>query len=331
MKAKGVLKALGKVAIAGLIAFLALTAFCLVYYNLPSHAKSPDGSTDFRWEPKVFYSRATEGFAWGRTNNEGFADAHDLEEGAQVGVLIMGSSQMEGFNVDQKDTAAYLLGEMLGDKTVYNIGVSSHTFCMCCGNLEAALSSYRPQTVVIETNVCVFSDPLLEAVINGTVKEVDSHTEGLLGLLQRNQYLRLLYSQFSNYREKKAADEEEDASSESKLNDPQLLAGVLSKIGSIAEANGAKLVILYHPGTELNPDGSLKLTGSEPAAAQFAELCPQYGIVFLDLSERIMEGYERESKLPYGFANTPVGSGHLNKYGHKMIAEELFKTISEAS
>lgn len=333
MKAKRALRVIGRVAVSGALAFLALTAFCLLYYNVPSHTENADGSTDFKWEPGVFYSRGTEGFASGRTNNEGFVNTFDYNDDTHIDVLIMGSSQMEGFNVSENETTAARLDEMLGGGTAYNIGISSHTFSMCCGNLEAALEKYRPSYVVIETGTCVFSERSLQAVIDGAVKDLDSKAGGLLGLLQRNQYLRLLYSQFTNYRDK-AANAPVDADEMPKgsiINDAGLLSLLLKKISDTARAHGSTLVILYHPGTALAQDGSLELTGSEDAASQFAELCPEYGIIFLDMSERFISEYERGYILPYGFANTPVGSGHLNKYGHEMIAEELYKIVSEAS
>ena len=43
-----------------------------------------------------------------------------------------------------------------------------------------------------------------------------------------------------------------------------------------------------------------------------------------------VEEYENEAVLPYGFTNTSIGSGHLNKNGHAMIAESLYEIIKEA-
>jgi len=40
-----------------------------------------------------------------------------------------------------------------------------------------------------------------------------------------------------------------------------------------------------------------------------------------------MREYEEKNVLPYGFWNTLPNAGHLNKDGHRMVAEELGKVI----
>ena len=40
-----------------------------------------------------------------------------------------------------------------------------------------------------------------------------------------------------------------------------------------------------------------------------------------------MELYKTRHILPYGFLNTKVGYGHLNRYGHEVIAKRLAKEI----
>ncbi len=39
--------------------------------------------------------------------------------------------------------------------------------------------------------------------------------------------------------------------------------------------------------------------------------------------------YEQNHILAHGFINTAVGEGHLNKYGHKAIAEAVAAVIKE--
>ena len=41
------------------------------------------------------------------------------------------------------------------------------------------------------------------------------------------------------------------------------------------------------------------------------------------------ELFETENKLAHGFANSALGEGHLNQYGHREIAEEIANTIKE--
>lgn len=333
---KKVFKGLCKIALSGILAFIVLTAFCIFYYNVPVRAENKDGSTDYKRIPNAFYSRATEGFAYGKTNNEGFVELIDYDENTPpIDVLIIGSSHMEGLEVALKDSVTGVLGRQ---KTVYNLGTSGHTFITCCGNLEAAAKKYRPKYIVMETGDCLFSDSTLTEAVNGTTPEIPAQTGGIVGLLQRNQYLRLVYAQIGNYMGNSdneqngdtgnAAPAEEEKTDDRKSND-ELLSALLQKISAIARQYNSKLIIVYHPGTFVRNDGSLYLTGNKTAADQFGKACRSNGIYYLDLSDRFTREFKENHRLPFGFANTPVGLGHLNKYGHAMMADELYKLISE--
>lgn len=327
---------IGKFLLAGVLAFIVLTAFSYLYYNIPVHYEAADGATDYKWEPKVFYSRGTEGFAWGRTNNDGYANMFDYNEETEIDVLIMGSSHMEAFQVGMNESTAGRLSEMLADDTVYNIGVSGHTFLNCIGNLEAAIKKYQPEKyVIIETQRISFSDDELMQAVNGTIAELPSHATGLVGLLQKNPYMRLVYKQARPLLTRVAQDDETSENIDSALteksytkNNEQLLNKVLQKINKSVKNGGAQLIIVFHPGTKIEADGTLLLTGDENSQ-RFQELCESNGIIFLDMGSEFMAEYTENHVLPYGFSNSSVGKGHLNKYGHAMVADELYKLISE--
>jgi hypothetical protein len=53
------------------------------------------------------------------------------------------------------------------------------------------------------------------------------------------------------------------------------------------------------------------------------------GVLFVDMTGVFISAYNTRRDLPYGFLNTAVGVGHLNKNGHAIIAVELFKRIQE--
>ncbi|MBQ6906783.1 MAG: hypothetical protein IJR79_02415 [Clostridia bacterium] len=323
------IKKICKIFISGVFAFLILTAFCYFYYNVPVHKNNTDGSTDYKWEPNVFYSRGTEGFASGRTNNEGFVNVLDYNSETPIDILIMGSSHIQAFEVPIRQSTTSRLQE-LTDKNVYNIGVSSHGFSTCCCNLEAAAEKYEPSYIVIETGTCFFSEDTLNGVISGTLAEIPAHTGGIAAKLQKNQFLRLLYAQVVNYNKKQpAAEEDAVVKDTAEKNNEELLTKVLEKVKETATNHDAKIIIAYHPPVAVNSDATLIIGGNRAAEEQFAKTCKENDIYFLNMNERFAEEYEKSYILPYGFINTTVGSGHLNKYGHKMMAEELYKIILE--
>lgn len=322
-----------KAIIAGCLAFAVLTGFCVFYYNIPVHTPNDTGATDYKWTPNTFFSRGTEGFAWGRTNNEGFVNAIDYQQGMPIDILIMGSSHMEAFHVGQKKSTAGRLEAALPDMTTYNIGVADHPFLVCSCNLNAALETYHPQGyVVIETSRIAFSNAELQSAMDGTVPELADRSSGILSFLSGNQYLRLMLRQLRGFMGQNE-DDEDVASSGSEQEaagdapSEALLDELLAKMSGACRDEGVQLIIMYHPTTGVDADGSLLLPDDASVRASFDALCQENGVIFLDMTERFEEEYVINHVLPHGFINSSIGSGHLNEYGHEMIADELLQII----
>lgn len=327
---KKVFVSIGKIILSGILAFIILTAFSFFYYNTPVSCASADGATDYKWESDKFYSRATEGFGIGKTNNEGYVNTFDYSEQTEVDVLVMGSSHMEGYQLATDETAASVLNSLLPDKTVYNIGVSGHQFLICANNLEAATNKYQPsEYVVIETSSIDFINDDLQKAIDGTVAELADNSNPILDLLQKNQYLRLAYVQLNNFATRKSSGEGYKADNPPQTNDKTLLDEILFKMENTVSQSGAKLIILYHPGTIISADGEMQFPDNEDTVKAFEALCIKNNILFLDMRDRFLQEYNDSYTIPYGFSNSSVGSGHLNKNGHAMIAQELYELISE--
>lgn len=234
---------------------------------------------------------------------------------------------MLGMNVNMKDNAAWLIGNISG-RTVYNIGMPSHFLARCASNLKNALAKYNPsEFVVIETGSINLSAEELTEIIDGTVSKYLPVKRGkILSLLRENNFLNLLHKQLGN----PLADIDMLKSNALHYDGKDrdiALQQVLEMMGNIASEAGTKLIIAYHPSVSLNHDGTLSITGNPDYAEKFAELCSQNGIYFLNMSDRFMKEYAENHILPYGFINTSVGKGHMNKYGHKMFAEEIYSLI----
>lgn len=320
-----------KAAFSGLIAFTGLTVFCLIYFNVPIRQATAEGATDYSWEYSKFYSRATEGFAFGRTNNEGYLNTMDYTGKEEIDVLVMGSSHMEAYQVSLNQSTAAFLGERLPNDTVYNIGVSGHDFLVCADNLSAAVAKYKPSKyVIIETSAISFSEEQLSAAINERVSDIASYSGGIIGLLQKNQFIRLLYTQLQSFTGNREASGEQG---KRPITVPEwnlsLYNTLLAKLANTVCKSGAQLIIVYQANLSISEDGSATCSGDAELISRFAKLCENNDVLFLDMSSHFLRYYEETHILPHGFWNTSVGSGHLNKYGHKLIADALYDLIEE--
>lgn len=329
MKFKEILKWLSKAFLAGFVAIIILTIFSMLYYNHPIHYPNESGATDYAYNHNAFYSVAREGISFGKTNNEGFNNGYNYEKKMNINVLLMGSSHMEGYQIFQKENAASLLKKLMPQKNIYNIGMAGHNFLTCCSNFKSAVEKYHPsEYVIIETSTLNFSKNEIKQVLDQTYPELANHSEGILGLLSKNQFLRLVYVQSKNFTEKSDADVTTNYN-QSKSDNTEVLNNLLSYIGNIAKDNNIKLIIFYHPTTQINSDGQLVLPDDERNREEFEKLARNNNIIFMDMTERFKYEYRVNHILPYGFNNSSMGSGHLNKYGHNMVADELYKIIKK--
>lgn len=316
---------ISKVLLAGIISFAVLNTACLLYYNIPNLDYDTQGVTTFKLKPNTIYSVATEGYGWGRTNNDGYMNAFDYEDGMDVDVLILGSSHIQSFQVPLKENAATVLDSLLPDDVVYSVAIGGHYLKTCLACMPAALEKYSPSKyVVIETSNIMLTDSEIMEIIEGKPQDAFSRTGKLAAILRKSPYLRLLNNQLKIYQSVKSDRSEQEET----YNDPELLDALLSKLARTASENDVKMIIAYHPGISIRNDGGLDFDLDERDVRDFSERCENHGIYFLDLSDRILREYRAKHILPYGFANSIVGKGHSNSQGLKMFAEEVAEFIN---
>ena len=243
---KTTIKTLCKIFISGIIALVPLTLLCCFYSNHPRYNINGPGN--------VFYFLAGEGFGWGRTNNEGYTNMFDFDDGTKIDVLITGSSHMEAYQVDMRLSTASRLNALLENETVYNIGVSGQYFLNCARNLNAALKKYQPtKYVVIETGNISFSDEEISPIISEKAEEavepqfIDNGGEirGLYRSMRHvilgNPYLWLINQRKVTYNAKLQAENKEkavgpEAPAEPNIaNNENLLNALLHKMSASAE------------------------------------------------------------------------------------------------
>ena len=320
---------IGKALLAGLLAFALLCLGCLFYFNTPVHFTNPDGATEYKYESCVFF-RGTEGYCWGRINNDGFNNARDYTPEENIDVLLMGSSHMEGFCVPQRNTAAAVLNRLFdGEKYAYSIGMAGHTFLYCAKRLDKALEVYRPsEYVVIELATLSYDPAAMDAACDGTLPDIPSHTGGLLTALQKLPYLRLLYTKYFKGTNEAVAAAAVSAAPVTREAYEASLSRLLKKTGELCAEYGVEGILVYTPTVQPDAAGH-GVTDVRPGEREaFARLCAQYGLVFLDLTEENIAALEEDGRLPFGFANTAPGEGHINSLGHRIFADGVYAYLT---
>ena len=163
----------------------------------------------------------------------------------------------------------------------------------------------------------------------GTLPDIPSHTGGLVELMQRLPYLRLLYTKYVKDGGDGDGEPQETLPSTDTAEKAALLNLVLSQAAERCRDKGVQLIIVYDPVVYTDESGA-GYTDTAPADRTAMEAaCRETGIQFVDLTDDYLAGYNVQHKLPYGFANTSPGSGHMNAWGHGLFAQAVYQTVKE--
>ncbi|MGN0443399.1 MAG: hypothetical protein ACI4F5_02130 [Acutalibacteraceae bacterium] len=330
-----------KICFAGLSSVVILSLFVVIYRYEGIHIRNLDGSTDYKWEPGQLKTQMVEGFSFLRMDSFGFNNAESVDTTPDI--LLMGSSHMEALELMQKENTSYLLNEKLEELSTYNIGISGHTIYRCVDNFENAVKTYNPgKYVIIETDRVSLDMKSMSEVVNGSAKAIASYDSGIMYYLQKIPAVKLLYSQFEKWistsqkvtfekpytivrKSEKQKEDKNDIDDEYE----ELLSQFLRKISVCADKNNIKVIIFYQPSEHLNEEGIVTYATDEKYLSAFSKECTRQGIIFIDMTSDFEKLYYENHILAHGFSNTAVGVGHLNKYGHYVIADRLSTVINE--
>lgn len=86
----------------------------------------------------------------------------------------------------------------------------------------------------------------------------------------------------------------------------------------------APIIFVFLPCVPSIKEGAITFLdpGSQPVEL-FADECKKQGFAFINMQDAFIRLFKETGRFPRGFSNTEPGVGHMNKYGHKVVAEAL--------
>ena len=314
----------GKLIAALFVSVFILNVITLAYRNTSLHLSNDTGATDYKALPNFITGNLQEGFAFVKMDEDGFKNQSVMDN---IDILLMGSSHMEALQVFQSENVCSLLNEISDDK-VYNIGVSGHTLYRCVDNYENAVNHYCPHKyVIIETDRINLDTDEMRSVINQETVTPDTNSGIEYYLIKYVPVTKLIHIQMTEWRKDKSSIQVQETQSVSSSEYIQLLDSFLGVLSKRIDCD-AKPIIVYHPESVIGEDGELEYSDRNNLEI-FQKACERKGILFVDMSDDFNQLYHEKHVLAHGFINTAVGTGHLNKYGHQVIAQRIAKVIKE--
>lgn len=328
-----------KILLAVLVAFILANAICFFYYSLPGTVSCSNHATDYTLIPGTTGFVGDEGYAELKVDSNGYNNQSVPD---RVDILSMGSSHTLGYNVAPDENYSVLLGQKLADAglsddvNVYNIGMWYHYLPRSLRNLQAACEAYKPSRyVIVETPTIIFSDQELSAYLNDDM-DVQKPNSRLLLKLKKMPYVALALHQLKNYMSNAGASTTADNNAEVKNTEISeesqqdgMTGQMLDKAETVCRKNNVRLIIMYHPQVCVDHQGQPYTEVTKEERSRFQSECEKRNIILCDMTDTFEQEYQQKHILPDGFNNTTPGTGHLNKYGHRMIAEKLYEMIQE--
>jgi hypothetical protein len=329
------MKTFFKIMLAGIAAFAAL---CLLFvvYQVPTGIQTLGGPTDWVHEPNKFYSYPVEGWGYGKMNNEGHQNINSYT-GQAIDILVMGSSQMEALQVPQTENTVSLLNTVFREsKYIYNVGKGGHAFPTIVKNSNAALNRYHPKDyLVMEIGTVQYDTAALQAILDNRVTPLfpESNRTGIRAKLRNTflkelSFIRILVFQIQTYKKNRnpVQPPHREPVDQGYIKNLDM---VMRYIQNICAESGVRPLIFYQPHLALRRDGSAVPETDAEYLEAFKNACAANNVAFLDMTGSFMQAYQNSRLLPHGFFNSATGKGHLNKHGHKIIAQELYNYIMQ--
>ena len=337
-----ILKWLLKAAAAGIAAIAILCGLLCFYDIVPVHEENKKGNTDYVWPANSVWVKATEGIAFGKFDANGFNNITITDD---PDIIVLGSSHMEATNVMQSENAACLLSKKLEDRySVYNMGISDHNFFKVCQYLPVDLELFDPvpKVVIIETSTVRITKKKADKVISSSLGHVPSHSSGIVGMLQKIPFFRAVYHQVKrgllhlfmpeSGSPSEKTEKDADAGGNEDVKETKIKINtaayeeIFSYLMHMEEKYGTQIIIVFHPTEKLMEDGTIFFDRDEHLRV-FSSYAIEYGISFIDMSDRFEKMFYEENHVAHGFCTGKIAAGHLNKYGHAAVADELYNEI----
>lgn len=318
-----------------LIGFFIVNIICFGYARQPGWYDTPSGASEAVREPNSIIVHGTEGFSVSRVDENGFPNPK--KQLSDDYILMMGASHTFAKHVDPNNKYSVLVNEYLGENDdflyTYNIACDGSFLPSQIKHFKAALQAFpESQLITIEIMSTDYSIKELEDALNQPdYKEDDSavHFSKLSTVGKVKNWVKGNIPMISHIKTnistiKKAGAEKTEFQVDEKKYDK----AINEALSLIRSEYDKPILFIYHPGTIIEEDGNISLKYSKTWDV-FKNACSKNGIDYIDSGNDFIEYYNEYKQLPYGFANTTLGSGHLNNVGHRIIADEIIEYLKE--
>ena len=324
--------------VAFILAFFVVNGIMFAYERPVAWIDTPNGASRAVRNPNAMLIHGTEGYSISKIDSYGFTNQNYAL--ADEYILMMGASHSQGKEITISNRYSTIVNNMLVDDKeelrAFNIACDGHFLPSIINHFQSAIENYpKANCVTIEIMSTDYSiDDLRNSLI--LADEIDTKTAIELFASQSSvkkaknmlkEYLPLI-AMIKNHIETSQKLNSSGGEKNNSINEEEYRTVITDGLSLMRSCFDGPIVFIYHPTTKIQTDGTLKLIRSQTLEI-FKEECEHVGIDFIDTGDAFLEHYNKYHELPYGFANTTPGNGHLNEVGHKIMADVIMDYLEE--
>lgn len=325
--------------VAFLLAFFTVNGIMFAYERPVAWTDTPNGASRAVREPNAVLIHGTEGYSISKIDSYGFTNQNYAL--ADKYILMMGASHSQGKEITISNRYSTIVNNKLVDDKeelkAFNIACDGHFLPSIINHFRSAIENYpKANCVTIEIMSTDYSIEDLKKSLIWT-DEIDTKTAIEIFASQSNvkraknmlkEYLPLIAMIKSHIETSQRLNTSGGGEKNNGINEEEYRTVITDGLSLIRSCFDGPIVFIYHPTTEIQADGTLKLIRSHTLEI-FKEECEHVDIDFIDTGDAFLEHYNKYHELPYGFANTTPGNGHLNEVGHKIMADVIIDYLEE--
>jgi hypothetical protein len=292
---------------------------------------------------KGTYIQGTEGYSRSKINSLGMRSNEITKKGKnEIRILALGDSYTEAFQVDESNTYTQILEEELKSKTskklnVINAGRSGGSPAHYIHLSNFYNKNINQDYTIIQLNDDDFKVDMLDTTRNFYV--IKDENENFITVFNRNfQSANVLLQKFPQFKGllefsvlRVGADKAQKL-----LSSPTEVVSKSSVVtsGDDSDENDllvkwtveslkkkySNVVIVYLPTINYEDIKNSKPTDIEKLLEKYCDL-NEVGVI--NMRQHYIDYYSRFKTPSNGFNNTAPGSGHINKWGHRLVGEQL--------
>ncbi len=336
-------------------AFAAVNLVCAAYSLDAKWINRDYGATSGIYQPDSFIVTADEGLGFVRTDSRGYVNPHECQE--QDFILCFGNSHTNAVQVMPQERYAAILENLLeengyGRNRVYCVAQGGSTLADLVGGFNALVGEFPgADAVVLQiNNIGVL--PILntardqreyrpEADVSALLENEPSSSR-FMGFIKR--YMPAA-AYIANYQIKNIKTFDRDAflQAGTVISGPaavravnsvhrfrkQIEKALDSDLKLIRSEFDGTIIVLFHPYISISEAGEMELNTSPEELELLENACENNGIGLCYVGDDFLREYSETHTVPYGFFNTAPGKGHLNRTGHRILAEALYRKLKE--